>query len=182
MDVWRLTPGGAPERITFHNARVSHPTFRDPRTLLYLATADDGSGPWLYAMDVRRRVPRRVSFGVETYTSLAASGDGSRLAVTVARAKDTLWQVPLGGSGPDAAPARTGSPCPPSAAVPPIRHRHDPVRVGQGGSEGIWKLAGGSATELAERAGRPPARRPRRFRQDGRRIAFSVEERGHRAC
>jgi hypothetical protein len=39
MDVWRLEPGGAPERLTFHNSRVSHPTFRDRRTLLYLATA-----------------------------------------------------------------------------------------------------------------------------------------------
>jgi hypothetical protein len=29
MDIWRIRPtGGAPERITFHNSRVSYPTFR----------------------------------------------------------------------------------------------------------------------------------------------------------
>jgi len=78
-------PSGSPSTI-----RACHPTFRDRRTLLYLATAEDGSGPWLNAMDVRRREPRRISFGVETYTSLAASLDGSRLVVTVANPKGTL--------------------------------------------------------------------------------------------
>ena len=65
-DVWRIRPtGGKPERVTFHNSRVTFPTLLDNRTLLYLATDDDGSGPWIYAMDVERRAPHRISLGVE---------------------------------------------------------------------------------------------------------------------
>jgi Tol biopolymer transport system component len=178
MDVWRLAPGGgAPERLTFHGGRVSHPAFRDARTLMYLATADDGSGPWLHAMDLRRRAPRRLTFGVETYTSLAASGDGSRLVVTVSHPRDTLWRVPLGGAAsPPATPQRI--------ALPAIGGR-SPRFSGsallyvsaRSGSDGIWKLVGGSATELWSAPGARllggPALSP-----DGRRIAFSAEERG----
>ena len=46
-------------------------------------------------MDLRRRVPHRISFGLERYTSLAASADGTRLAVTVAHPISGLWRVPL---------------------------------------------------------------------------------------
>jgi hypothetical protein len=84
-DIWRIRPSGAGlERITAHNSRVTYPVMLDRRTLAYLATDADGSGPWMYAVDVERRVPRRISSGVERYTSLAASADGQRLAATTA--------------------------------------------------------------------------------------------------
>lgn len=178
MDIWRLQPGGAPERLTFHDAHVSHPTFRDRRTLLYLATADDGSGPWLYAMDVRRREPRRISFGVETYTSLAASGDGSRLVATIANPKGTLWRVPLSGA------AVSGRTVPRRVDVPTVSGRSP--RFGsssllyvssKGGSDGIWKLVDGTAVELWSAAGARVVGGPALSR-DGRRIAALVEERG----
>ena len=74
MDIWRIrSTGGSPERITSHNSRVAHPTFLDPRTLLYTSREADGSGPWLYGIDVERRVPHRISFGVEQYTSISAT-------------------------------------------------------------------------------------------------------------
>src|SRR5439155_9579759 len=83
MDIWRIKPsGGIAERITHHESRVSHPVFIDPRTLVYLATDASGGGPWLYSIDVERRIPHRVSSGVDTYTSLAASADGGRLVAT----------------------------------------------------------------------------------------------------
>jgi hypothetical protein len=48
MDIWRIpSAGGAAERVTRHNARVGYPVALDDRTLLYTATADDGTGPWL---------------------------------------------------------------------------------------------------------------------------------------
>ena len=76
-DVWRIpSAGGTPERITRHDSAVSFPTLLDNRTLLYLATDEDGYGPWIYAMDVERRVPHRISRGLEEYTSLAVSADG----------------------------------------------------------------------------------------------------------
>jgi Tol biopolymer transport system component len=96
MDLWRMTPEGKQvERITFHNARVSYPTFLDDRSLLYLATSYDGSGPWLYMLDVDSRQSRRLSFGVEQYTSIAASADRSRFVATVEHSKATLWRVPI---------------------------------------------------------------------------------------
>ena len=96
-DVWRIRPtGGQPERMTFHNARVTFPTVLGSHTLLYLATDDDGSGPWIYGMDIERRVPHRVSMGVEAYTSLAASADGRRVVATVSRSASSLWRVPIG--------------------------------------------------------------------------------------
>jgi Tol biopolymer transport system component len=98
MDIWRLRPDGTGlERITRHEARVSHPVFVDARTLLYLTTESDGSGPWIHAIDVERREPRRVSPGLERYTSLAASVDGRSLAATRTDMKTTLWRVPVDG-------------------------------------------------------------------------------------
>ena len=83
LDIWRIRPaGGSPERITSLKARVSNPVLLDRRTLLYLATDPDASGPWLYTMDVERRVPHRLSGGLDRYTSLAANADGRRLVVT----------------------------------------------------------------------------------------------------
>ena len=66
MDIWRIPvspseAAAAPERITSHNARVAYPAWLDARTLIYSATAEDGSGQWLYAIDVEHRIPHRVS-------------------------------------------------------------------------------------------------------------------------
>ena len=52
MDFWRIpvSPTGTtatPERITSHNARVAYLAWLDARTLIYSATAEDGSGQWL---------------------------------------------------------------------------------------------------------------------------------------
>jgi Tol biopolymer transport system component len=178
MDIWRIDPtGGVPERITSHDSRVSHPTFLNRRTLLYLATAADGAGPWLYGLDVERRNTRRISFGVERYTSLAATADGRRLVVTVANPKQTMWRMPITDPvGEESAVRRI--------AVPTSRGRAP--RLGPGylvyvssrsDAEGIWKLADGTTTELWSVTGGRiiggPAVAP-----DGRRIAFSVEERG----
>ena len=85
--------GGTPERITSHNGRVSYPVLLDRRTLMYLASDPDGSGPWLYSMDVERRIPHRLTSGLDRYTSLAASADGRRLVATLASPKRTLWRL-----------------------------------------------------------------------------------------
>ncbi len=103
LDIWRIHPtGGTPERITSHVGRVSYPVLLDRRTLMYLATDPDGSGPWLYSMDVERRIPHRLTSGLDRYTSLAASADGRRLVATLASPKRTIWryadrQRPQGG-------------------------------------------------------------------------------------
>ena len=175
-DVWRMDPsGGAQERMTTHNTRVSDVTFLDPGTLLYLATEADGGGPWLYALDPDRRESRRISFGVERYTSIAASANGRRLVATVANPRRTLWSVPI----VDASAAQAKR-----IAVPIVGGRAPRVGPGyilyvssRGDSESIWKLAGGTATELWSAAGARVSGRPA-IARDGTRIAFTAEERG----
>jgi Tol biopolymer transport system component len=178
MDVWRIRPtGGSPERITNHDSRVSDPVFLGPRTLLYLASDADGSGPWIFSLDVERRVSRRASFGIDRYTSLAASADGRRVVATLASPKGTLWRVPVSG-----------------ARAPMSAARRIPLNTGRGSSprfgadhllyvsskpsgDSIWKLQGETASELwsapeARIVGAPAIAR------DGSRIAFSSRRNG----
>ena len=172
-DLWRIEPSGAGlERITTHNSRVMYPVMLDTHTLVYLATDADGSGPWLYALDVRRRVPHRISSGLESYTSLGASADGARLVATLARARTSLWRLALA-DGAGAAPQLLLA----SGAWP--RFGPDFVLFVSAGGErqGIWKLSGSSRRELwgstRARIVGAPAVAP-----DGRHIAFSAEDFG----
>ena len=96
MDLWRIRPaGGKPERLTERNTDVAYPTPVGSRTVFYVARDGDGSGPWLWALDVKGKASRRVSFGLEQYTSIAASGDGRKLVATIGNPKANLWSVPI---------------------------------------------------------------------------------------
>ncbi|HET7106834.1 MAG TPA: hypothetical protein VFI38_08490 [Candidatus Acidoferrum sp.] len=178
LDIWRIpASGGNPERITQHAGRVTHPVLLNRRTLLYLASNPDGSGPSLYSLDVERRIPHRLTYGLERYTSLAASADGRRLVVTQASPKKTLWRLPLEDSE---SPLETQAATPISLST---RTGFSP-RLGPNfllyvsatsTSESIWKLTNGTGTELWNGAGARifggPAVSP-----DGRAIAFSVRQ------
>ena len=174
LDIWRISPrGGRPEQITKHNARVSHPVFLDRRTLLYLATDPDGSGPWLYSMDVERRRPHRLTSGVDRYTSLAATADGRRLVATHASTRRTLWRLPISDS-PAALSTPTRIPLNTSTGFSPRLGPDYLLYVSDNRtSESIWKLANGVGSELwsaedAQVFGGPA------ISPDGRYIAFSV--------
>ena len=96
MDLWRISPkGGEPERLTQHNSEVSSPAPLDLRTIVYVARDRDGSGPWLWALDVNRKTTHRISFGLEKYISVAASADGRHLVATEASPIPSLWSVPI---------------------------------------------------------------------------------------
>jgi Tol biopolymer transport system component len=174
MDIWRIRPtGGIPEQISDHHSRVTHPVFVDARTLAYLATDTDGSGPWLHTLDVRRRVPHRVSFGLESYSSLAASADGRRLVATLTRRQGALWRLPItdtrtGSSAARRIPLTTGS-----GSSPRLGPGYLLYVSSKGDSDSIWKLQGEVATELWSAPGTrivgPPA-----VARDGRRIAFAT--------
>ena len=177
-DVWRIRPmGGEPERLTFHDSRVTFPTLLGNRTLIYLATDDNGSGPWIYAMDVERRVPHRISTGVEEYLSLAASADGRRLVATVSRSTAGLWRVPIAdhlinnsGATPISLPTARG-------LSPRVGRGYIIYRAPRAGTDGLMKLVDGTSTELWSGAdGRAlggPAISP-----DGQHLAFLVQRRG----
>ena len=174
LDIWRIRPtGGAPERITSHSGRVTHPVLLDRRTLMYLASDPDGSGPWLYSVDVERRTPHKLSSGLDRYTSLGASADGRRLVVTQASPKRTLWRLRLADSAAESSAATRISLTTGTGFSPRMGAGYLLYVSATGTSESIWKLASGTGTELWSGAGARvfggPAISP-----DGRFIAFSV--------
>jgi Tol biopolymer transport system component len=176
LDIWRTTPaGGTPERITSHFARVTHPVLLNRRTLLYLATDPDGSGPWLYSMDVERRVPRRLTSGLDRYTSLAASADGRRMVVTHASPKRTLWRLRIADSLTNVSAATRISLTTSTGFSPRLGPDYLLYVSATGTTESIWKLANGAGTELWSGQGArvfgAPAISP-----DGRYVAFSVRQ------
>jgi Tol biopolymer transport system component len=148
LDIWRMTPEGrGVERVTVHAGRVSHPVWIDARTLIYLASDADG-GPWLYTVDVERRAPRRLSSGLDRFTSLAASEDGRRIVATVARQTRTLWRFPIADEPVDESTATRVAASTRSAFAP----REGPGYIlyvsSIGGSDSIRRLAGGVTAEI----------------------------------
>jgi|SRR5579872_923682 len=178
LDIWRIAPtGGTPERITSHLGRVSHPVLLDRRTLLYLASHPDGSGPWLYSMDVERRLPHQLTSGLDRYTSLGASADGRRLVVTRASPKRALWRLRIAES-PAEAPAAARIPLTTSTGFSPRLGPNYLLYVSATNtSESIWKLATGTGTELWNGLGAQIVGGPA-ISPDGRHIAFSVRQHG----
>ena len=179
LDIWRIHPtGGIPERITSHNGQVTYPVMLDQRTLMYLASDPDGSGPWLYSMDVERRIPHRLIPGLDRYTSLAASADGRRLVVTRATANGTLWRLRIPDSTaevsePTRIPLTTSTGSSPRMGqdyllyVSAVGHCRERMETRQRDQHGIvaWRrsarILGGPAIS-----------------SDGRNIAFSVLQKG----
>ena len=174
LDIWRIrSSGGTPERITSHNGRVTYPVFLDGGTLMYLASDPDGSGPWLYSIDVNRRIPHRLSSGVDRYTSLASSADGGRLVVTRASPKRALWRLRIDDSAKELT-AATEIPLTSGTGFSPRLGPNYLLYVSATAtSESIWKIANGTATELWTGKGARilggPAISP-----DGKHVGFSA--------
>lgn len=155
MDVWRIpADGGTPERVTSHNSRVAYPVLFDERTLLYTATADDGTGPWLYWMDLKDRLPQRATKTVEHYISIAVSaevpGRPRRLVATVSNPSIQLWTVPITtGVATERDASRVSVPTARSAAP-----RFGPdgsllYLASRGGAYGLWRrISEHDASEL----------------------------------
>jgi Tol biopolymer transport system component/DNA-binding winged helix-turn-helix (wHTH) protein len=179
MDLWQIAAsGGEPQRLTWHNARVSFPALLDQRTLLYLATTPDGSGPWIHAFDLEKRVTHRLKSASNAYTSLAVSADGRRLIVTAPHPTASLWSVRFtdGVAGPDAV-----------TQIPIHTQRGVAPRLGPGsliyrapkaGTDALWRHEGSAAArELwSGRDGRVIAGPA--LSADGQRVAFTVRSRG----
>jgi Tol biopolymer transport system component len=174
MDIWRIRPAGGPaERITNHDSRVSHPVFLDNRTLLYLATDSDGSGPWLHSLDTERPRPHRVSGGLEKYSSLAVSADGGRLVATLASPKAALWRVPVAATAVQSSVLQRISLTTGSGSAPRMGPGYLLYISSKGQSDSIWRLQGEQASELwsapeTRIIGSPAISR------DGNRISFSA--------
>jgi Tol biopolymer transport system component len=182
VDVWRMrSSGGLPERLTQQHAAVSFLAVLDPRTLLFVSRDEDWSGPWLWALDIERRVKRRVLPGIAQYTSVATSRDGRRIVATVNNPSAALWRVPLREAPTEEADALPYPlPVPTGWAMAP--------RFGGASlfylsaretGDGLWRVQGGQGLEVWRDVDKaltePPAVSP-----DGSRVVVAARQEGKR--
>jgi len=180
MDVWRVRPGGgSPEQMTDQHADINYLAPLDARTLLYVAHGKGGAGPWLWALDVERKVARRVTTGLEQYTTVSASRDGRRLVATVANPTATLSQVPLLdriAEDRDVQPYQLPSA---RAFAPRFGGTSLFYLSARGTGDGLWRFLAGQSSEVWKGANvalsEPPAVSP-----DGTRVAVVVRQGGKR--
>jgi Tol biopolymer transport system component len=178
-DIWRIQPSGAGlERITTQNTRIAFPVMLDRRTLIYLATDIDGSGPWMYAVDAERRIPHRISSGLESYTSLAASAGGARLVATIANSRTSLWRLSLT-EDRTALPAASGlSLVSANSSTPRLGANFLLYISWQGDRQTIRSLANGTTREIWSSGAHSRIVGGPAIALTGKRIAFSVADGG----
>ena len=147
FDVWRVRPDGKDaEQLTHLGTDANFLAPLDARTVLFTARAEDMSGPWLWALDVETKTMRRVSTGLTTYTSVAASRDGQRIVVTTERPETALWTVPIldrQATDADLRPYRINASSPlyaTSLFAPRVAGSSLYVLNERGASNGLWRL------------------------------------------
>ncbi|MGE5815242.1 MAG: protein kinase domain-containing protein [Acidobacteriota bacterium] len=164
MDVWRLRPsGGSPQRVTTQHLAINFLAPLDARRMLFVARAEDRSGPWLWSLDVERGVSTRVPSGVDQYMSVSASRDGRRVVATVANPSASLWRVPLldriveeRDAEPFPVPVPTGLAFAPRFGKDSLFYLSD-----RGTADGLWKIQNGQSSQVRRGAdgalSEPPA-------------------------
>jgi Tol biopolymer transport system component/tRNA A-37 threonylcarbamoyl transferase component Bud32 len=178
MDLWRIPPeGGQPERLTHHHSNVAFPAPLDIHTVLYVATSEDGSGPWLYALDVEHKVSRRVTIGLERYLSVAASADGRRAVATVANPSASLWSVPVLDHPAEEQDVKP-YPLPTVRALGP-RFGADSLFYlsALGGGDGLWRYRNNQVLEIWKGSD-GALLAPAAISADGRHVAIALRKQG----
>jgi len=179
MDLWRIKPeGGSPERLTQLNTDVAYATPIDPETVLYVAHDEDGSGPWLWAIDVNSKMSRRISFGVEKYVTVSGTPDGRRLVATVANPGASLWSIPIfpdrAADDSDMKPVALTTA---DSSAPQVSGSAIFYLSSLGAGEGVWRLENGQSAEIWKGNDgsvlAPPAVSP-----DGKKVAIVLRRNG----
>ena len=182
MDVWRMKPSGeGREQLTHQHPDVNFLAPIDLRTLLYVARADDWSGPWLWALDIETRVTRRVTVGLERYVSVSASRNGRRVVATVANPTASLWQVPLRDEQVEDREAEP-YPVPAERAVAPRFNGTSLFYLSlstTGTGDGLWRVQNGQTFEVRKGAA-SILTEPAAVSRDGSRVAVVVRHEGKR--
>jgi Tol biopolymer transport system component len=149
MDLWRIDSAGRnPERLTQRNTDVAYPTPVGDRTVFYVARAEDGSGPWLWEFDLKRRESRRVSIGLEQYTSVQASSDGRKLVATISNPIAGLWTVPILDRVAEEGDVKPFTVPTVRALAPRFNGSSLFYLSSLGTGDGLWRLRDGQVTEV----------------------------------
>ncbi len=174
MSVWRARPsGGAPQQLTEPHGALTRVAALTTQTLLFVGEAEDGSGPWLWNLDMASGVSRRVTSGLEQYTSVSASANGQRVVASVRNPTANLWRVPI-------VEGRVDDTAVEPYAVPTVRALAP--RFGgtslfylssQGSGDGLWRADEGGATEVWSGADGALSE-PAAISRDGRNVAVVV--------
>jgi Tol biopolymer transport system component len=180
MDLWRIDPAGQnPERLTQMNTDVAYPTPVGDHTVFYVARDEDGSGPWLWAFDLKRRDSRRASVGLEQYTSVQASADGRKLVATISNPVAGLWTVPILDRVAEEQDVKPFTVPTERALAPRFGGSSLFYLSSLGTGDGLWRLRDGQATEIWKGADgalrETPAVSP-----DGGRVAIVLRRNGKR--
>jgi len=183
-DLWRIAAsGGQAERLTEFDRYLGFPSPLDSRTVAYVAKDQDGSGPWLWTLDVETRSARRAIFGLERYTSIATSApaaNGSRrLVASVANPVAQLWSVPIQDRAVEETEVKP-YPVPNVRALAPRFGGQSLFYLSSsGGNDGLWRFDGGQSQSVEIWKGsagplfEPPAVSP-----DGRKAAIVLRRNG----
>jgi serine/threonine protein kinase/Tol biopolymer transport system component len=188
MDVWRIRPtGGTPERLTNQNSDIRYLSLLDERTIVYVSPDANGAGPWLWALDLKRKVSRRISSGLEVYSSVDASADGRRLAVAVSNPTANLWSVPILDRPAEEKDVKPYSLPSVRAYAPRFGGAVLFYLSSRGGGDGLWRYDDGQASEIWRGSDgalfEPPAVSAAVSPSDsngGRRVAIILRKQGRR--
>jgi Tol biopolymer transport system component len=181
MDVWRIrADGGGREQLTQLGTDVSSLAPLDERTLLYVARAPDQSGPWLWTLDVPTRHSRRVTSGLDHFTSVSASRDGTRIVATIANPSTSLFVVPLSNHPADERDVRpypgelSGAQAPRfgGSALYFLNTRTD--------ASGLWRTDQGGTPSQVWKGTDGPLAEPAAVSRDGSRIVIVLRDGGRR--
>ncbi len=177
MDLWRIRPDGIGSERLVTGTGLTYPTPVDEKTVLFIGQEQNGAGPWLWALDLERRVARRLSFGLEQYTSLAASADGRRLAASVANPRVSLWQVPIHDEVATDSDVLAFE-LPTVRALAPRFGPEDLFYLSSLGSgDGLWRFRNGTTHEIWKGT-EAPLLEPVAVSADGTSIAFILRQDG----
>ena len=153
-DIWRIpSAGGASELVIERGADVRYLTPITDRTILFVAPDNDGSGPWLWALDVEAKAARRISTGLTRYLSVAVTADGRRLVASEAKSTAGIWSLPIAHRIVEEREV-TQVPLPTARALAP-RFGGDAMFYlsSTGGGDGLWRAQGDSSAEIRMGAG-----------------------------
>ena len=179
-DIWRIpAAGGTPERLAGLHSDVRYLTPIDDQWVLFVAPGNDGSGPWLWALDVERKVTHRVSVGLDRYLSIAASADGRKLVASIVKSTVAgLWSIPILDRLVEEREV-TPFPMPSARALSPRYGSSSALFYlsSSGGADGLWRMQDGRAVDIRIGSDAPIVETPAVSR-NGDRVAVVVSTQG----